>query len=91
MTLNEVFLKPLIDGVFNLAKPFAIENKIEVQVEEFENLAIKADFFRIKQVLFNLLSNAIKYNKKDGKVLISVVRTKVLPQLKYQIRVLEYQ
>ncbi len=86
-----MFLKPLIDGVFNLAKPFAIENKIEVQVEEFENLAIKADFFRIKQVLFNLLSNAIKYNKKDGKVLISVVRTKVLPQLKYQIRVLEYQ
>jgi signal transduction histidine kinase len=60
VTINEVYLKSLIDEVFNLAKPFAIESEIKVEIEEFENLAIKADFFRIKQVLFNLLSNAIK-------------------------------
>ena len=74
VTLNEVFLEPLIEEVLNLAKPFAIENEIEVKIEKFENFSIRADFFRIKQVLFHLLSNAIKYNQKKGNVLIKAIK-----------------
>jgi signal transduction histidine kinase len=75
ITIDEIFLKPLIDEVFMLTKPFAIENEVEIKIEEYENLSIRADFFRVKQVLFNMLTNAIKYNKKNGNVLISVIKS----------------
>jgi GAF domain-containing protein len=66
VTIKEVFLKPLVDEVFNLAKPCAIENEIQVKITEYENFSIQADFFRIKQVLFHLLSSAIKYKANSS-------------------------
>jgi PAS domain S-box-containing protein len=35
-----------------------------------DNVYIKADYTRLKQVLLNILSNAIKYNKEDGEVIL---------------------
>jgi signal transduction histidine kinase len=74
ITLKEVLLKPVINEVINLVQPLSKQKAIEIEIAEYENLSLVADFIRLKQVLFNLLSNAIKYNKDNGSVSIDVLK-----------------
>jgi len=64
VSLHELMLQciPLISRE---AKIHAVS--IDDSISE-KNYFVKADFFRLKQVLLNLLSNAIKYNIKGGRV-----------------------
>lgn len=41
---------------------------IDVNIESFVDISVKADPLRLRQVLLNLLSNAIKYNRAGGRV-----------------------
>lgn len=40
-----------------------------------ENILVRADYVRLRQVLINLLTNAIKYNRPHGEVHLSCSRT----------------
>ena len=65
MVINEIVeaLQLQIDG-----------SQISVQFDEYltQDLFVKGDHVRVKQVLMNLLQNAIKYNKIGGSIFISV-------------------
>jgi len=41
---------------------------IDIDIESFVNVSVRADRFRLKQILLNLLSNAIKYNRQRGNI-----------------------
>lgn len=51
--------QPLILGM-------ARKRKINVTINDFDDMFIEADSTRFKQILINLISNAIKYNRADG-------------------------
>lgn len=44
---------------------------VDIDIESFIDVSVKADRFRLKQILLNLLSNAIKYNRPQGSVHLS--------------------
>ncbi|WP_233523025.1 ATP-binding response regulator [Peribacillus saganii] len=76
MEMDSVHLDNLIDECINIVQPSAMSKNIKIKKEchEYQNIFVKADPLRLKQVLFNLLDNAIKYNKINGEVTISVQR-----------------
>jgi CheY-like chemotaxis protein len=71
-----LLIQPLVQEVFNLVRPLAMDRHIELinQVGlEIGEPTVLADQQRLKQVLLNLVSNAVKYNCDGGKVVISSV------------------
>lgn len=67
VSLNSV-IKEIIDVVYPLAK--AKQIKIELVDFPLNNLFVKTDRQRLKQILINLINNAIKYNRTSGTVFI---------------------
>ncbi|ANJ26247.1 hypothetical protein ATC03_05435 [Agromyces aureus] len=59
------------DSVESL-RPRSDERSITVDITSAECVIVRADPFRIRQVVDNLLSNAIKYNDEGGEVAIGV-------------------
>lgn len=59
------------DSVESL-RPRSDERGITVTITTAERVIVRADPFRIRQVVDNLLSNAIKYNDEGGEVSIGV-------------------
>ena len=53
-------------------RPRSAEREITVTVTTAEPVQVRADGFRIRQVVDNVLSNAIKYNRAGGEVTIGV-------------------
>ena len=53
-----------------LLKEQAREINIQLKLDDFPHLLIKADSTLFKQIVINLVSNAIKYNKVAGSVTI---------------------
>jgi signal transduction histidine kinase/FixJ family two-component response regulator len=58
--------------------------KLEVEVEFAEDICLRGDDFRIRQILFNLLGNAIKFTK-EGYVTLKIFTDK-LPSSEYKLR-----
>lgn len=78
MTLNlsDFALSRAVDEVLNVVRALADKKDIRV-IKEFENdFDIKADFQKIKQILFNLLSNAIKFSHAGGEIEVRVIEGK---------------
>ncbi len=53
-------------------KPFAIQNDVFIYLNNHQEIIMKADAREMEIVFNNLISNAIKYNRKDGRVDISI-------------------
>lgn len=53
-------------------KPFAIQNDVFIYLNNHQEVIIKADARELEIVFNNLISNAIKYNRKDGRVDVSI-------------------
>lgn len=72
--LTSVDLAPLIDDCVTLMTPLAQAQAVSIHVTPLEPGRFKAcaDAKRLKQMLLNLLSNAIKYNRKQGRVDITI-------------------
>jgi signal transduction histidine kinase len=71
--IEDCDLKELIDRLLIFNKGFINDHRITIKTDIEENLPkLPCDIFRLKQLLTNLVTNAVKYNKKDGKVNISV-------------------
>lgn len=82
LSIDNVMLGDVLTESLLLITPLAQKRNIDIQLqwngEEIElatlgeqNLAIRADFSRLKQVFLNLLSNAVKYNRENGRVTIA--------------------
>lgn len=73
------FIKAAIEEVsFALSSTSAAKKGIRVNtvVNLPDNLLVKGDLFRLKQILYNLLSNAIKFTEKGGVTINAVVAGK---------------
>ncbi|WP_144391600.1 response regulator [Pleionea sediminis] len=65
----------LIEECLKLVNSSATNEGVSLNFEPNNAFDIRADKRRTKQILLNLLSNSVKYNKKDGKVDVSVEET----------------
>ncbi|MDD5274388.1 MAG: ABC transporter substrate-binding protein, partial [Methylovulum sp.] len=66
--LEPFALPPLLDETVSLMSPGAAERGIILTQGCHSEVAVYADFSRLRQVILNLLSNAIKYNREGGTV-----------------------
>jgi protein-histidine pros-kinase len=66
----------ILSETLQLVRPIADERGVRLMdPPAADDVFIKADRQRLKQVLLNLLSNAVKYNREGGEVRISYDRT----------------
>ena len=70
---EEVKLRELVIDLATSIEALAQEKGLEFEVGIVEDLVVRGDQERLRQLLFNILENAIKYTK-TGKVSISVVQ-----------------
>ncbi len=69
---QKVSLKEIVLGELERAKALAVEQKIIV--EHKEDLAVRGDSQRLRQLLANLVDNAIKYTPDHGTITLSLFR-----------------
>lgn len=74
LSLEPVQLSSIIPEMTDFIKLQAAERQITVKIVDSPNnqLFVKSDRQRIKQVILNLLNNAIKYNREGGSISIKV-------------------
>ena len=74
LKLETVNLTQLISDIVELYQYVAEDNQIVVEIDCDEDISVRADLNRMRQVIANLLDNAIKYTPPGGRVMISVRR-----------------
>ncbi len=62
----------LIISVISSLKSFIKEKNIKIDIDGEPEIYIKGDESLLKQLFYNLIQNAIKYNRKNGKIIISI-------------------
>lgn len=72
LQLGEADLGAIVLESVESLRPRSDEREIEVRVTTAERVLVRADAFRMRQVVDNVLSNAIKYNRAGGEVTIGV-------------------
>jgi signal transduction histidine kinase/ActR/RegA family two-component response regulator len=72
LSIEPVALPALLEEVRVMVEEQAQQRKIDMVFSPCEQLTVRADHTRLKQVLLNLLSNAIKYNRPAGKVELEI-------------------
>ena len=79
LSLEPVQLSTIVPEMIDIIRPIANDKNVIVRVINMpdEQLFIKTDRQRFKQILLNLLNNAIKYNREGGQVFI---KTEQMPQ-----------
>jgi len=74
LNLEDVSVQKVVEDCCELMLPLAQERKVELDCDcsdtECKGVTIRADVFRLKQVLINLLANGIKYNHEGGRVTV---------------------
>ena len=70
LSITDVSFSEVMQATENILKTTLNDKGIQLRYNPniFESVILKADAFRLKQVLLNLLSNAIKYNKPNGTI-----------------------
>lgn len=77
LNIENVDVRGLMKECLELMEPLASQKMIEFHCadEKFDDVIVRADVFRLKQVVINLLANAVKFNKVGGSVTITTRRT----------------
>ncbi|MET0356396.1 MAG: PAS domain S-box protein [Cellvibrio sp.] len=71
-SIEQVSLSALLDECYTMIEPQALKRNVTMDFSKPEQeVWVKADHTRLKQVLINLLSNAVKYNRIYGKVTVT--------------------
>ncbi|MBV5312351.1 MAG: PAS domain S-box protein [Prolixibacteraceae bacterium] len=72
LSLEPVQLSGIIPEMIDIVKPQIIERQIRIEVikSESNQMFVRSDRQRLKQILLNLLNNAIKYNRESGSIWI---------------------
>ncbi|MBD3612878.1 MAG: PAS domain S-box protein [Hydrogenovibrio crunogenus] len=68
LSIEPVGLKEVLEECRNLMLPVAENKGISLDIPALNDLYVRADRVRLKQILLNLLSNAVKYNDDHGRV-----------------------
>lgn len=71
LSMEPVRVKALVEEVLPMVQHLATQKQLAAFKIEFEDMAVIADYGRLKQVLLNLLSNAIKYNRQGGSITLT--------------------
>jgi len=71
-SIGKINLSESIEHAIATMQPYAIQKDISIESHTPEKVNLNADNEEMEIVLNNLLSNAIKYNKKGGRVVISL-------------------
>ena len=71
LSLESVDLLDLLHEAWQMIQPLATAQQLALEMDVSADMAVRADRFRLKQVLLNLLSNAVKYNRKAGSIRIT--------------------
>lgn len=74
--LENIGISGLVNEVFEVLQPLAVEKGISLQYGSQDEVFIKANRNRMKQLFLNLIDNGIKYNKPNGSVNITTVQEK---------------
>ncbi|MGB0721492.1 MAG: ATP-binding protein [Gammaproteobacteria bacterium] len=73
LSIEDLGLDLVLDEAEALTRPLAASYSIELSIERpGTELAVRADYTRLKQILLNLISNAIKYNRPGGKARLTI-------------------
>jgi len=70
--LKELDALELILTIYSTVKSIADEKNIKIEIDGIPGIIIKGDEDLLVQMFYNVIHNAIKYNKKGGKVSISI-------------------
>ena len=70
INLSEFDIFQCITETLNILKPLYEKKHLEIHLE-CGHPKIKADYLKIRQVLFNTISNAIKYSPENGAIFVS--------------------
>lgn len=76
--MEKIELDKLLNSAIDVMQPYAIQRNVEIKHSKHGNCTIEADPDDIEIVLNNLISNAVKYNRKEGKVEITLEETEDL-------------
>lgn len=72
LSCEPVCLAEVISDCADMIRPMAVQEGISLFVEAAnDDVFVRADRQRLKQVVLNLLSNAVKYNHPEGEVTVS--------------------
>lgn len=66
ISLEPVAIEPVILESFDLLDRLAAAHGVRLILGQTENMVVRADRVRLKQIFLNLLSNGIKYNRRGG-------------------------
>ncbi|NIP99513.1 MAG: response regulator [Nitrospinaceae bacterium] len=78
LTLENLPIGPVIREIISQMEPLRRAFDIQITTDNLTDSEhiIQADRMRFMQILINLMSNAIKYNRKGGRVTVSVLEEK---------------
>jgi PAS domain S-box-containing protein len=87
LSLEPVQLSSVIPEMIDFIKPQLNERQVSIELIESNSnqLFVKSDRQRLKQILLNLLNNAIKYNRECGSI---QVKTELQPAGDSEIRMI---
>jgi PAS domain S-box-containing protein len=74
LEVSTVRVRTLLDGSVALVREQALRKALALHIEAPDDLVVRADERRLKQVLFNLLSNALKFTPDHGEIFVSAAR-----------------
>ena len=75
LALEPVRLDELVRDSFADAQILAEPHGIQVELESCEEISVRGDRHRLRQLLLNLADNAVKYNQAQGRVTINLRQT----------------
>ncbi|MGH7951941.1 MAG: sensor histidine kinase [Limisphaerales bacterium] len=82
LDLELVSLDELVHDGFADAQILAEPQQIQVELAACENVSIRGDRHRLRQLLLNLTDNAVKYNQPQGKMTMSLHRVDNVAEFK---------
>ncbi len=74
LSFGTVHLEELVADIFADAQILAEPSGISVELGARENLTVRGDAHRLRQLLLNLVDNAVKYNQPGGWVIMALQR-----------------
>ncbi len=69
---ERIRLDKAVEDVVDLYAPLAADRKIELQFDRRQEIVLRADGARVRQVVGNLIDNAIKYTEGPGRIEVSL-------------------
>ena len=75
LSIEPIQLTAIINDSVILLTPLAEKANIKIHVLSDLDMAVKADYTKLKQIIISLITNAIKYNREGGSVSLECVKT----------------